>query len=686
MKVAFVSDIHGNLPAWRAVLNDMEQLGVERVVCLGDIVGYGPRSVETLKAVRDVCDGILIGNHEAAAAGLLDLSIFNDHARDMICWTADKLGVEKQIEIARFPYTLEVDAGGYPALCVHSDARDPREFGYILDEQDAGACLAACTHRLVLLGHTHIPRADVMGPGGAVASLTPDRVVFKSRRRYVLNIGSVGMSRDGDPRACYGVLNTSAQSFTWRRVAYDLGALRADIETGPWPADRAARMCESFAHLWAGEDVNREELSRTLVMREAQAWHLNAHDPRRDYGHHTHRRTLVWSLLAFVLMSAGLGVALYRNQQERGAPIRPLVVVATPPSVPALLQDPLTRSPEPLPPPAPRPEPPRPTPPSRPEPPPVVAARPEPPRPVAPVPVRPAVSTPRPAATGNTWYAALGTSETSLFQWDDAQSWQQAGFPNRAGAVAVLDIARTGIRTLNVQSGCDVTVGTIQAMEASNCTIIWKKGHRIIFDNGASPAQWIRHKGQPRLGALRLTVNTDVHLISTLEATWSVQRGIEVNNRITGPGALVIHHFSNDGPDMNRQVVFRGEPNEYEGGTTLNGRNNAQRPSLFVAEKSRAFGKGDVTVNEFARLILAARGPAADMIADTAALRLTRTDKGGTVVELRAGVQETVGALFFNLVPQAPGTWGSGASSAQHKNDEFFAGPGVLTVLPAKRN
>ena len=289
------------------------------------------------------------------------------------------------------------------------------------------------------------------------------------------------------------------------------------------------------------------------------------------------------------------------------------------------------------------------------------------------------VVAPAPATTF-TWVEAPGYPFE--FQWDQAASWVEAGYPDAANARATLCNTLTGSRVINIRAGRNVTIGRITAIESSNSSMNWQAGYVLIFDSGsAEHALWTRNKGSTTAGALRMNVYCDLQLNSSLTAQWSVQRAIELNHRITGAGGLVLNHFANEADAANRKVIFRGAASTYAGGTALNGLAGAARRSEFLAEKNSAFGTGDVSLNEFAQLTLTDRGATEDILGDTAALRLKQSGAAAAQVMLNSGVAETVGRLYFNGVPQAAGTWGSSASTAENRNDTYFAGPGVLTVL-----
>jgi len=299
-----------------------------------------------------------------------------------------------------------------------------------------------------------------------------------------------------------------------------------------------------------------------------------------------------------------------------------------------------------------------------------------------------AVNTDGPSAWSNEAYATIliytwveREGNPYVFTWNADANWQEPGFPNAPQAQATLFNTISGTRTINIALGQDITVGRITANESSNANFFFQAGSTLTLDNGQQAAVWTRNRsGSTTSGALRMHIYTNLHLASSLEASWSLAREMYLDNQISGPGALVIHHYASDSTANNRRLFFRGGANTYAGGTVLNGTGGSTRISNFVVEKNNAFGTGDVTLNEFALLTLTDRGATDNMIADSAALRLTQAAAGNSVVALNAGVNETVGRLYINGAAQAAGTWGSSTSTAQHKNDTFFTGPGILTV------
>lgn len=247
MKYAFVSDIHANLQAWQAVWDDALGQGVDQVICLGDVIGYGPRPAETLDAVVSRVAHFTVGNHDAVVAGLLDASCFNPAAQEMITRTAEHLGTDAAELLASMPYSLELDCGDFSAIAVHATMHLPEAFSYIDTEEEARKAWDACEAPLVFVGHTHRPCADMLDPSGNYHRHQPDRnFVYEHGWRCIVNVGSVGLPRTEDIRACYVVYDTDTRRISWHRVDYDVEALRLDVHQCMGDSDEAVRFLAAF--------------------------------------------------------------------------------------------------------------------------------------------------------------------------------------------------------------------------------------------------------------------------------------------------------------------------------------------------------------------------------------------------------------------------------------------------------
>ncbi len=240
MRYAILSDIHGNREALEAILRDAAQQRPDAYVCLGDVVGYGPEPNECVARVRSLGGTVLAGNHDLAAVGALDIDTFSPLARAAIEWTVHVLSDEARQWLSELPLRFESPA----FLAVHGSPRDPVE-EYILDLPTALAVFSAHAFAVCLVGHSHIPGAFILEEDGAVAARTllpEDTVHLEPTSRYILNVGSVGQPRDGDPRASYLLLDTAARTATLHRVHYAIEVTQKKIVAEGLPISLARRL------------------------------------------------------------------------------------------------------------------------------------------------------------------------------------------------------------------------------------------------------------------------------------------------------------------------------------------------------------------------------------------------------------------------------------------------------------
>jgi diadenosine tetraphosphatase ApaH/serine/threonine PP2A family protein phosphatase len=214
MRIAVLSDIHSNLAALDAVLEDLGT--VDAVWIMGDIVGYGPDPDAVVARLRDIGAVAVRGNHDAAALGQRDASTFNDDARTAVEWTGRTLSAESRAWLDALPETRQVD----DFTLVHGSPRDPL-WEYLFSVPVARRSFAAFSTRHCLVGHTHVPLV-FRDDAGDVEVLAPGdgSVLHLDERRTILNPGGVGQPRDGDPRACALLLDTERGTASWKRVAY----------------------------------------------------------------------------------------------------------------------------------------------------------------------------------------------------------------------------------------------------------------------------------------------------------------------------------------------------------------------------------------------------------------------------------------------------------------------------------
>jgi diadenosine tetraphosphatase ApaH/serine/threonine PP2A family protein phosphatase len=246
MRLALLSDIHANLPALEAVLADVADSGVEQTWCLGDVVGYGAQPDECATLVRERCDVCLVGNHDLAALDALDISTFSPAAAAAVRWTREQM----------IPATRDFLAGLDPAdesrevALYHASPRDPI-WEYVLWPDQAAECIRAQARRVSFVGHSHVALffalADEPGDGSAVddargAQAAAGTGLDIRRGRWLINPGSVGQPRDGDPRAAWLELDTETWRATFRRIPYDVDRAADAIIATDLPEHLARRL------------------------------------------------------------------------------------------------------------------------------------------------------------------------------------------------------------------------------------------------------------------------------------------------------------------------------------------------------------------------------------------------------------------------------------------------------------
>jgi predicted phosphodiesterase len=241
LRIAVISDIHGNWHAFEAVLADAENAGVDEVWCLGDIVGYGPQPNRCVEETRGRASLSLIGNHDLAALGRVETTEFSPDAAVSAHWTADELTDDAR----EFLGTLEPKGERSGAELFHASPRDP-VWEYILSEAAVRDALSLTSAELVLVGHSHIPIALKLSDGGVLAGglAKGGSELELTGGRWLLNPGSVGQPRDGDPRAAYLLLDLDPGHAHFRRIPYDVERTQAEIREQGLPEALAARLAE----------------------------------------------------------------------------------------------------------------------------------------------------------------------------------------------------------------------------------------------------------------------------------------------------------------------------------------------------------------------------------------------------------------------------------------------------------
>jgi predicted phosphodiesterase len=238
MRVAVISDIHANYHALEAVFAAIDRESPDEIWCLGDLVGYGPRPNRCCRRVAARTSLCLVGNHDLGALGALSLEMFSPDAAAAARWTHDVLEPDAREYLAgRGPSLRRKDAELY-----HASPRDP-VWDYVLTEEAAVESLALTTAPIVLVGHTHVPLALTVEEGSMAGGIAPGGTeVQLEGRRWLLNPGSVGQPRDGDPRAAWLLLDFDAGVASFRREEYPIELTQEEIVARGLPEILASRL------------------------------------------------------------------------------------------------------------------------------------------------------------------------------------------------------------------------------------------------------------------------------------------------------------------------------------------------------------------------------------------------------------------------------------------------------------
>jgi predicted phosphodiesterase len=236
MKYAILADIHANFEALDAVLSDARKQGVTNYVCLGDIVGYNANPVECLDAVRALDCPVVRGNHDHYCAVDDDLEGFHPIASDVVNWTRKQLSQEQRDYLGLLKYVRNVET----FTVVHSTLDTPEMWGYVFDKLEADASFAYQGTSLCFYGHTHVPLAFEKTDRVRAGHYSKIKVVLG--RKYLINVGSVGQPRDGDPRAAYATFDMMANEVQLHRVPYDFRITQKKIRDAGLPDRVATRL------------------------------------------------------------------------------------------------------------------------------------------------------------------------------------------------------------------------------------------------------------------------------------------------------------------------------------------------------------------------------------------------------------------------------------------------------------
>lgn len=237
MRYAVISDIHGNLESLQHALALIEPQ--DKILCLGDIVGYGPNPNECVRLIRDRAHQVVLGNHDVAAVDNFGVEYFNPAARRAIEWTQGIIGPD----VVEWLNGLSYEIRDQRYLLVHG--APVHYFEYLLDKRHAKAAFERTDAPIVFVGHTHIAEYYALETDGSITHQhmqNGGELALEPGKRYIIDVGSIGQPRDLNPKPCFAFYDDEAHVVTWVRYGYPIGEVQQKIVAAELPNALAARL------------------------------------------------------------------------------------------------------------------------------------------------------------------------------------------------------------------------------------------------------------------------------------------------------------------------------------------------------------------------------------------------------------------------------------------------------------
>ncbi len=222
MRIAIISDVHSNLEALLEAKKEIERLGVDRIVCLGDVIGYGASPEPCCEIVREMAEISLLGNHDAAVSGRMDYGAYYEAARQVLDWTASELSPHNLAWLRSLPYAYR-----FGDLCFsHGAPPRPESYEYIFAVEQLEELMPhyGGLAEVTFIGHSHMSKVFALSESDEYFEVRDPVVTIQHGFKYVISVGSVGQPRDYDNRACFTVYDTVKRTSQFHRVEYDIEA------------------------------------------------------------------------------------------------------------------------------------------------------------------------------------------------------------------------------------------------------------------------------------------------------------------------------------------------------------------------------------------------------------------------------------------------------------------------------
>ena len=225
MRYGIFSDIHSNLEALESVISAYKNESVDNYLCIGDVVGYAANPKECIERVRNITAVTVAGNHDWATVNLFSIDFFNEYAKEAISWTMRNIGNAD----SDFLKSLKLFYKNEDLTIVHGTLDNPQEFNYLTDGYIAEETFSIMETNTCFVGHTHKPGVFMKGIDGRIHYSQDEPCYIRPENKYIINVGSVGQPRDGDPKAAYCIYDTEKKEILIKRVGYDILAQRNKI-------------------------------------------------------------------------------------------------------------------------------------------------------------------------------------------------------------------------------------------------------------------------------------------------------------------------------------------------------------------------------------------------------------------------------------------------------------------------
>jgi len=241
MRYAIFSDVHGNLEAFNEVLSFYRKENIDKFIFLGDIVGYGANPNECISLLKDLDPIYVAGNHDWAAIDRLSLEYFNPYAKEAILWAKNKIKVSSLKLLNSFSLTFTGD----DFFCVHGSPINPGKFSYVSNLDSATINFSGFKQKICFIGHSHKMEAYTLKQD-KLSHSTQQIIKIDQKSKHIINVGSVGQPRDGDPRSCVGIYDTNRKIVKLKRLEYNIKKAAGKIIASGLPQRLAERLYQGY--------------------------------------------------------------------------------------------------------------------------------------------------------------------------------------------------------------------------------------------------------------------------------------------------------------------------------------------------------------------------------------------------------------------------------------------------------